>query len=93
MASAPVYAVLLHQPRWYGVPVTIVLWNVTGLLVCLMIAILALPGLVMKLCGAIVAILITVGIHVAFKRSGHTDSDLLEIVVRFLLMPRYLGPR
>jgi hypothetical protein len=93
MASARVYAVLLHQPQWYGVPLRIVLWNFIATMGFLLLVIFLVPPIVLKLLLSVVVLFIAVGIHVALSRSGKTDPDLMEVVLRFVTYPRYLGNR
>lgn len=92
-AASEVYAVLLQQPTWYGVPMKLVLWTFTGMLGLMVLAVLLLPGAVLKIVGAMASGVVALGVLVLVRCSGQADPDLMEIVFRFVRYPRYLGPR
>jgi uncharacterized membrane protein YphA (DoxX/SURF4 family) len=91
--SSEVYAVLLHQPQWYGVPVKIVLWVLSVMLGCICLSVLVLPGVIAKLICAALSVVGAVAGLVVLRRSGAVDDVLLEVVCRFVIYPPYLGPR
>ena len=84
--SAEVYAVLLYQPEWYGVPVKIVLWNMGLMMIVLTLCLALLPGLMLRLVAFVVIVVGALVVHVGLRSSRHTDPDFFEIVLRFVLL-------